>query len=365
MGLKCGIIGVTNTGKTSLFNCISKTRAESSGFAFSSNKSNLGMVEVPDERLYKLAEIVKPQKTVPATMGIVDIPGLTKGSSHGEGVGNQFLADIRDTDALIHVVRCFENPDLPHIEGSIDPVRDKETVDLELQVKDLDSVEKKISRLDKIAKSGDQQAKESLRVLEIYHEHLSNFRPARTAPVSEDEKNHIEDLFLLSDKKVLYVCNVDDASATTGNAYSEAFKIAVRDEDPRVLILAARLESEIAELDDPGDRKEFLEDAGLKEPGVNRLIRSAYDLLELQSFFTTGPKEVHAWTIRKGLSAKEAAGIVHSDMEKGFIRAEVIHYEDYVNCGSERVCKEAGKLRLEGKNYIVEDGDVLYIRFNV
>ncbi len=365
MSLKCGIIGITNSGKTRLFNCLSNTKAESTSFAFSSTKSNMGIINIPDPRLEKIADIVEPQKVVYATVDIVDIPGLTKGSSHGEGVGNQFLSDIRNTDALIHVLRCFDDDNLPHIEGSVDPVRDKETVDLELQIKDLDSVEKKIQRLEKIAKSGDKDAKKGIEVLTIYKDHLENFQSARTAPVKEEDQKYVEDLFLLTSKPVLYVCNVDEDSAVEGNDYVSRVQENVKGEGAEVLVIAADLEAEIAELEAEEDRKEFLADVGLTEPGVNRLVRSAYSLLDLQSFFTAGPKEVKAWTIRKGMTAPQAAGVIHSDLERGFIRAEVMKYDDFIHYGSEHACKVAGKLSLEGKSYVVEDGDILHIRFNV
>ena len=365
MGLQCGIIGITNSGKTTLFNCLSNSKAESSNFAFSSSKSNIGIVNVPDQRLYSLASLVNPAKIVTATVEILDIPGLTKGSSKGEGVGNKFLADIRNTDALIHVLRCFDDENLPHIEGSVDPVRDKETVDLELQIKDLESVEKKIQRLEKVAKVGDKEAKRGVEVLNIYKEHFESFQSARTAPVSESDKKYIEDIFLLTNKPVLYVCNVDEASAINGNAYVEAVKAAVKDESTNVLVIAAGLEAEISELEEEQDRRAFLEDLGLSEPGVNKLVRAAYSLLNLQSFFTAGPKEVRAWTIKKGMTAPQAAGVIHSDLERGYIRAEVIKYDDYIRFRTEHACKEAGKLAIEGKSYVVGDGDVLHIRFNV
>lgn len=365
MSLKCGIIGITNTGKTTLFNCLSNTKAESSSFAFSSTKSNIGIINIPDPRLDKIAKLVKPQRVVYATVEIVDIPGLTKGSSKGEGVGNQFLGDIRNTDALIHVLRCFDDDQLPHIEGSVNPVRDKETVDLELQVKDLESVEKKIERLEKLAKSGDKDARHGVEVLKIYRDHIENFQSARTVPVEEKDKKYVDDLFLLTSKPVLYVCNVDEKSAVSGNDYVNQVKDSVKGEDAEVLVIAAGLESEISELESVDDRVEFLADIGLTEPGVNRLVRSAYSLLNLQSFFTAGPKEARAWTIRKGMTAPQAAGVIHSDLERGFIRAEVMKYNDFIQYGSENACKEAGKLSLEGKSYIVADGDILHIRFNV
>lgn len=365
MGLQCGIIGIANVGKTTLFNCLSNTRAETGKFAFNSNKSNLGIINIPDSRLYTIAKMVNPQKVVPATVEIVDIPGLTKGSSKGEGVGNRFLSDIRNTDALIHVVRCFDDENLPHIEGSIDPVRDKETVEFELQVKDLESVEKKIQKLERAAKVGDKDSKQGVEALVKYREHLESFGSARTAPVEERDKKYIEDLFLLTNKPVIYICNVDEASAVSGNNYVEALKEAVKNEDTEVLVIAAALEADIAELEDEADRKAFLQDLGLSEPGVNKLVTSAYSLLNLQSFFTEGPKEVRAWTIKKGMTAPQAAGVIHSDLERGFIRAEVIKYNDFITLGSEHACKEAGKLNVEGKNYAVGDGDLLHIRFNV
>ncbi len=365
MALNCGIIGITNTGKTTLFNCMSNTRAESSSFAFSSNKSNLGVVDVPDPRLDALGELINPKKFTPATVEIVDIPGLTKGSSQGEGVGNQFLGDIRNTDALIHVIRCFDNDSLPHIDGTVNPVRDMETIDLELQVKDLESVEKKMEKLTKLAKIGDKDAKRGLEVLQVYKDHLESFQSVRSAAVEEKDKKYIEDMFLLSAKPVIYVCNVDEDSAVGGNHYVEEVKEALKDQDAEVLVIAAGLESDIAELEDVDDRKEFLKDAGLVEPGVNRLVRAAYGMLNLISFFTAGPKEVRAWTIRRGYTAPQAAGAIHSDLERGFIRAEVIKYEDYIELESESACRDAGKLAVEGKNYIVEDGDVIFVRFNV
>jgi len=365
MALQCGILGITNIGKTTLFNCISNTKAEITEFAFSTSKSNVGIINVPDERLIKLAEIVKPDKITHATVEIVDVPGLTKGSSHGEGVGNKFLTDIKNTDALIHVLRCFDSDSLPHIDGSVDPVRDMETIDLELQVKDLESIEKKITRLEKVAKSGDKDAKKGMDVLKIYKEHIENFNNARTAPVSEEDKKYISDLFLFTAKPVMYVCNVDEQSAIQGNKYVEALKHALKDENIEILTIAAGLEADIAELESEEDRMEFLKDVGLQEPSVNKLIRSAYSLLNLQSFLTAGPKEVRAWTIKKGMNAPQAAGAIHSDLERGFIRAEVISYDDYIKYGSENACKDAGKLRVEGKNYIVKDGDILNIRFNV
>jgi len=365
MGLHCGIVGLTNVGKTTIFNCFSETKAQTSNYAFSASKSNIGKVDVPDPRLLELTEFQPTDKIVPATVDIVDLPGLTKGASQGEGVGNKFLGDLRNSDAIIHVIRCFDDEELPHIEGSVDPVRDIEILDFELQVKDLDSVEKKLIRLQKIAKSGDKDAKHGIEVLNKLKEHLENFENARSFEVSEEDKKHLYDMFLLTVKPVMYVCNVDDASATTGNAYAEKVKEHLKDSGAEILILAAQLESEIAELEDEEDRKVFLEDAGLAEPGVDKLLRSAYSLLNLQTFFTIGQKENRAWTVRKGAKAPEAAGVIHSDLERGFIRAEVIKYADFVELGSEQAAKLAGKLYVEGKNYVVEDGDLLNIRFNV
>lgn len=365
MALQCGIIGITNVGKTTIFNSISNTKAEATAFAFSTNKSNVGMISVPDPRLRALEKLQPTERLIPTSVEIVDIPGLTKGANKGEGVGNSFLSDIRNTDALIHVVRCFDSEDLPHIDGSVNPVRDIETIDLELQVKDLESVEKKMQKLDKLIRVGDKEAKRGLEVLKVYKDHLENFQNARTAPVDEEDRKWIADLSLLTVKPVLYVCNVDESSANDGNAYVEAVRAAVSGGDAEVLVIAGALEAEIAELEDIDDRMVFLQDAGLTEPGVNKLIRSAYSLLNLETFFTVGPKEIRAWTIRKGATAPQAAGVIHSDLERGFIRAEVMAYDDFIQYGSETAVKNAGKFRVEGKSYLVKDGDILHIRFNV
>lgn len=364
MATNCGIIGLANTGKTTIFNCMSNTRAESSAYAFSATKSNKGIIEVPDPRLYKIDELIHSAKVVPATVEIVDVPGLAKGSSQGEGVGNKFLADIQQTDALIHVLRCFDDENLPHIEGSVDPVRDIDIVDFELQVRDLDLVNRKIERTQKQANVGDAKAKKELQILETYKSHLENFGNARSAPVKDNDRYVVHDLLLLTDKPVIYVCNVDDASAITGNAYVDRVKGHLHDEDVDIIVVAGELEAEIAELDE-ADRPDFLADAGLEEPGVDKLIRAAYHTLNLQSFFTAGPKEVKAWTIRKGMTAPQASGVIHSDLERGFIRAEVMKYEDFIALGSEHAVKNAGKFHVEGKNYVVEDGDIMHIRFNV
>ncbi len=331
---------------------------------FSATKSNKGVVDVPDPRLYELDKLLPADKLVPATVEIVDLPGLAKGASQGEGVGNKFLADVQQTDALIHVLRCFDDDNLAHIEGSVDPVRDLEIVDFELQVRDLDLVNRKLQRLEKLAKTGNKEAKKGIDVLNVYKEHLENFGNASTASVNEGDEQYIHDLLLLTAKPVIYVCNVDDASAIMGNAYVEKVKAALGDE-AKVLVIAGELEAEIAELEDEEDRKAFLEDAGLKEPGVDKLVRAAYDVLNLQSFFTIGKTENRAWTIRKGMTAPQAAGVIHSDLERGFIRAEVMKYEDFIHYKSEHAVKEAGKFHVEGKNYVVEDADIMHIRFNV
>ncbi len=365
MALQCGIIGITNVGKTTIFNCLSSTRGETHAFAFSGSKSNLGVIKVPDQRLYDLEKHQVTEKIVHTTVEIVDIPGLTKGSNKGEGSGNKFLGDIRNTDALIHVLRCFDDENLPHVDGSVDPVRDMETIDLELQVKDLESVEKKIERLKKASKSGDKEALHGLEVLERYRDHIGNFNNARNLQVKEEEKKFVDDLFLLTMKPVLFICNVDEGAAMSGNRYVDRVKDFLKDKDAEMLIIAGKTEAEIAELENIDDRKAFLSDAGLDEPGVNKLIRAAYKLLDLQTFFTVGPKEIRAWTIKKGMTAPQAAGVIHSDLERGFIRAEVMKYDDFINLGSEQRCKEAGRFYIEGRNYIVSDGDILHIRFNV
>jgi hypothetical protein len=365
MALQCGIIGITNVGKTTIFNCISNTKGETTAFAFSATKSNIGVVQVPDPRLYELEKHQVTDRIVHTTVEIVDIPGLAKGSNKGEGVGNKFLGDIRNTDALIHVLRCFDDESLPHIDGSVDPVRDLETIDLELQVKDLESVEKKIERLARAAKTGDKDAKRGVEVLTLYRDHFENFKNARTLEVKDEDRKYVDDLFLLTMKPQIYVCNVDEKSATNGNKYVDKIKEYLKGRDAEILVIAGAIEAEIADLESKEDRLAFLKDAGLAEPGVDKLVRAAYKMLNLQTFFTVGEMEIRAWTIKTGMTAPNAAGVIHSDLERGFIRAEVMKYHDFVTLGSEHACKTAGKFYIEGKNYVVEDGDILHIRFNV
>lgn len=366
MPLKCGIVGLTNVGKTTIFNCISSNKAQATKFAYSASKSNLGQVLVPDPRLYEIDKLIHSAKIVPTTVEIVDIPGLAKGASQGEGMGNKFLGDIRNTDAIIHVLRCFDDENLPHVEGSVNPVRDREIVDLELQIADLDSVERKLKRIEKAAKvGGDKEAKKTAEVLNIYKQHLEDFKSARTAPVIDEDRKFVQDLCLLTEKPVLYVCNVDEKSAATGNAYVDKVREALKDENPEILVIAGALEADISELESEEDRMVFLSDVGLQEPGVDKLIRSAYKLLKLRTFFTAGPIEVRAWTIHEGETAPNAAGVIHSDLERGFIRAEVMHYDDFIHFKTEAACRDHGKLLIEGKNYVVQDGDILHIRFNV
>ena len=365
MALQCGILGITNVGKTTIFNCISNTKGETNAFAFSATKSNIGLVQVPDPRLYELEKHQVTDRIVNTTVEIVDIPGLTRGSNKGEGVGNKFLGDIRNTDALIHVLRCFDNDALPHIDGSVDPVRDMETIDFELQVKDMESVEKKLQRLEKLLRTGDKDAKHGIEVLTKFRDHIGNFNNARSLDVKPEEKKHIDDLFLLTMKPVMYVCNVDEKSAVAGNNYVEKVKEALKGKNAEILVIAGAVEAEIAELESVEDRLAFLRDAGLDEPGVDKMVRAAYKMLNLQTFFTVGPMEIRAWTIKKGMTAPQAAGVIHSDLERGFIRAEVMKYHDFITLGSEHACKEAGKFYIEGKTYVVADGDILHIRFNV
>lgn len=363
MALQCGIVGLPNVGKSTLFNCLSNAKAQSANFPFCTIEPNVGVITVPDARLTKLEELVKPKRVLPATVEIVDIAGLVKGASKGEGLGNKFLSNIRETNAIIHVLRCFDDDNITHVDGSIDPVRDKEIIDFELQLKDLETVEARIIKAKKLAKVGNKEGKILLDLLEQYKAHLESGKPARSIDI-EDEKKPT-DLFLLTDKPVLYVCNVDEGSITSGNTYVEAIREATKAENAEILVIAAQTEADIAELDEYEERQMFLEDLGLKEAGVAKLIRSAYHLLDLQTYFTAGVQEVRAWTFNRDMKAPQTAGIIHTDFEKGFIRAEVIKYDTYVELGSEQACKDAGKMAVEGKEYVVQDGDIMHFRFNV
>ena len=365
MSLQCGIVGLPNVGKSTLFNCLSSAKAQAANFPFCTIEPNVGVITVPDERLNKLVELNQPKNTVPATVEIVDIAGLEKGASKGEGLGNKFLANIRETDAILHVLRCFDNGNITHVDGSIDPVRDKEIIDTELQLKDLETVENQLKKVEKQANAGDKDAKALLSILKRFQEALLQGKSCRTVPLEKEEEPLARNLFLLTTKPVLYVCNVDEASAVSGNKYTEAVKEAVKDENAEVLIVAAATEADIAELETYEERKEFLEAAGLKESGVVRLIHSAYALLNLETFFTAGPDECRAWTFRKGMKAPQCAGIIHTDFERGFIKAEVIKYDDYVAYKTEAACREAGKIHIEGKDYVFQDGDITVFRFNV
>ncbi|MFM7007646.1 MAG: redox-regulated ATPase YchF [Flavobacteriales bacterium] len=365
MALKCGIVGLPNVGKSTLFNCLSNAKAQSANFPFCTIEPNLGTISVPDPRLEKLEELVNPERVVPTTMEIVDIAGLVKGASKGEGLGNQFLANIRETDAILHVLRCFDDGNIIHVDGSVDPIRDKEIIDIELQLKDFDTIEKKIQSLARVIKSGDKDAlKENELALRI-KTGLEQGKSVRGLGFSQDEMDVIKSFNLITSKPVMYVCNVDEASVKTGNAYVERVKEAVAAENAEVLVIGAKIEADITELETYDERQMFLEELGLEEPGVNRLIRQAYHLLNLQTYFTAGVKEVRAWTIRKGMTAPQAAGVIHSDFEKGFIRAEVMKFNDYIQYGSESAVKDAGKFKVEGKEYVVEDGDIMHFRFNV
>ena len=364
--MKAGIVGLPNVGKSTLFNCLSNAKAQSANFPFCTIEPNIGVVNVPDPRLERLETLVKPEKVVPASVEIVDIAGLVRGASKGEGLGNQFLSNIRETDAILHVLRCFDNDNIVHVDGSVDPIRDKETIDLELQLKDLETVEKRLEKVSRAARTGNKEAIKEQEVLNQLQQGLSAATSVRALSISDDDRlAYVKTMQLLTDKPVLYVCNVDESSAVNGNTYVNQVRQVAETEQADVLVLAVSTEADINELDTYEERQLFLDDMGLTEPGAAKLIRAAYAMLNLHTYFTAGQKEVRAWTVIQGSTAPQAAGVIHTDFEKGFIRAEVISYADYDNYGSEAKVKESGKMRVEGKDYVVQDGDVMHFRFNV